>query len=115
PAKFVFNDEDRRGYAVDSLVSSGCIVSGSKVVSSVLYSNVRTNSWSTVEESVLLPECNVGRHCAIRRAIIDRGCQIPPHTRIGWDAEEDRARGFRVTEGGVTLVTRSMLGQSVGV
>ncbi|HWK54005.1 MAG TPA: glucose-1-phosphate adenylyltransferase [Hyphomicrobiales bacterium] len=115
PAKFVFNDEDRRGYAVDSLVSSGCIVSGSKVVSSVLYSNVRTNSWSSVEESVLLPECDVGRHCAIRRAIIDRGCVIPPHTRIGWDAEEDRARGFRVTRSGVTLVTRAMLGQSVGV
>jgi glucose-1-phosphate adenylyltransferase len=115
PAKFVFNDEDRRGYAVDSLVSGGCIISGSRVVRSVLYSSVRTNSWSTIEESVVLPEVNVGRYCEIRRAIIDRGCQIPPNTRIGFDPVEDQARGFRVTSGGVTLVTRSMLGQSVGV
>jgi glucose-1-phosphate adenylyltransferase len=114
PAKFVFNDEDRRGYAVDSLVSGGCIISGSKVVSSVLYSNVRTNSWSTIEESVLLPEVNIGRHCKIRKAIIDRGCSIPANTTIGYDREADIASGFRVTAGGVTLVTRSMLGQTVG-
>ena len=114
PAKFVFNDEDRRGYAVDSLVSGGCIISGSKVVSSVMYSNVRTNSWSTIEESVLLPEVNVGRHCKIRKAIIDRGCSIPANTTIGYDKDADIASGFRVTAGGVTLVTRSMLGQSVG-
>jgi glucose-1-phosphate adenylyltransferase len=114
PAKFVFNDEDRRGYAVDSLVSGGCIISGSKVVSSVLYSNVRTNSWSTIEESVLLPEVNVGRHCKIRKAIIDRGVSIPANTTIGYDRDADVASGFRVTAGGVTLVTRSMLGQSVG-
>ncbi len=114
PAKFVFNDEERRGYAVDSLVSGGCIISGSKVVSSVMYSNVRTNSWSTIEESVLLPEVNVGRHCKIRRAIIDRGVSIPANTTIGYDREADIASGFRVTAGGVTLVTRSMLGQSVG-
>ena len=115
PAKFVFNDEDRRGFAVDSLVSGGCIISGSKVEKSVLYSNVRTNSWSHIESAVLLPEANVGRHCHIRKAIIDRGCKIPEGMEIGIDAEKDRARGFRVTAGGVTLVTRSMLGQSVGV
>jgi len=115
PAKFVFNDEERRGYAVDSLVSGGCIISGSKISRSVMYSSVRTNSWSSIEESVILPEVNVGRYCEIRRAIIDRGCQIPPCTRIGFGLEEDRARGFRVTPGGVTLLTRSMLGQSVGV
>jgi len=115
PAKFVFNDDDRRGYAVDSVVSGGCIISGSKVAQSVLYSNVRTNSWSTIEESVLLPEANVGRHCRIRRAIIDRGCTIPAGTEIGYDLEADRARGFRVTAGGVTLVTRGMLGQAEGV
>jgi glucose-1-phosphate adenylyltransferase len=114
PAKFVFNDDDRRGHAVDSLVSGGCIISGSKVAKSVLYSNVRTNSWSVIEESVLLPEVNVGRHCKIRRAIIDRGCNIPANTEIGFDAEADAARGFRVTSGGVTLVTRAMLGQAVG-
>ncbi len=114
PAKFVFNDDDRRGYAVDSLVSGGCIISGSKIVQSVLYSNVRTHSYSTIEESVLLPEVDVGRNCHLRKTIIDRGCHIPPGTNIGLDAEADRARGFRVTEGGVTLVTRAMLGQSVG-
>lgn len=114
PAKFVFNDDDRRGHAVDSLVSGGCIISGSKVVKSVLYSNVRTNSWSLIEESVLLPEVNVGRHCKIRKAIIDRGCNIPANTEIGYDAAADAARGFRVTPGGVTLVTRAMLGQAVG-
>jgi glucose-1-phosphate adenylyltransferase len=115
PAKFVFNDDDRRGYAVDSLVSGGCIISGSKVVQSVMYSNVRTNSWSTIEESVLLPEVNVGRHCRLRRTIIDRGCHIPANTEIGFDAEADRARGFRVTAGGITLVTRGMMGQAEGV
>jgi len=115
PAKFVFNDDDRRGFAVDSVVSGGCIISGSKVAQSVLYSNVRTNSWSTIEESVLLPEANVGRHCRIRRAIIDRGCTIPAGTEIGYDLDADRARGFRVTAGGVTLVTRGMLGQAEGV
>jgi glucose-1-phosphate adenylyltransferase len=114
PAKFVFNDDDRRGYAVDSLVSGGCIISGSKVVQSVLYSNVRTNSWSTIEESVLLPEVNVGRHCRLRKTIIDRGCNIPANTEIGFDAAADAARGFRVTDGGITLVTRAMLGQAVG-
>jgi glucose-1-phosphate adenylyltransferase len=114
PAKFVFNDDDRRGHAVDSLVSGGCIISGSKVAQSVLYSNVRTNSWSVIEESVLLPEVNVGRHCRIRKAIIDRGCNIPANTEIGFDPAADAARGFRVTSGGITLVTRAMLGQAVG-
>ena len=114
PAKFVFNDDERRGYAVDSLVSGGCIISGTKIVSSVLYSNVRTHSYSVIEHSVLLPEVEVGRHCRLRKCIIDRGCQIPPNTEIGFDAEADRRRGLRVTDGGVTLVTRSMLGQSVG-
>ena len=114
PAKFVFNDEDRRGYAVDSLVSGGCIISGSKVENSVLYSRVRTNSWSHIDQAVLLPEVIVGRHCRISRAIIDRGCQIPQNTEIGLDHEADRERGFRVTKDGVTLVTRSMLGQTVG-
>ena len=114
PAKFVFNDDNRRGYAVDSLVSGGCIISGTKIVQTVLYSNVRTHSYSTIEESVLLPEVDVARNCHLRKTIIDRGCHIPPGTSIGFDAEADRARGFRVTEGGVTLVTRAMLGQSVG-
>lgn len=114
PAKFVFNDDDRRGMAVDSLVSGGVIISGSSVSNSVIYSRVRANSWSTIEASVVLPEVNIGRNCTIRKAIIDRGCEIPEGMSIGVDHEEDRARGFRVTPGGVTLVTRTMLGQSVG-
>lgn len=111
PAKFVFNDDDRRGYAVDSLVSGGSIISGSSITSSVVYSRVRTNSWSSIRESVLLPEVNVGRHCQIYKAIIDKGCNIPEGYTIGLDPELDRARGFRVTQDGVTLVTRQMLGQ----
>lgn len=114
PAKFVFNDENRRGMAVDSLVSGGVIISGAKVVSSVIYSRVRANSWSYIQQSVVLPEASIGRNCTIRRAIIDRGCQIPEGMSIGVDPAADRANGFRVTDGGVTLVTRSMLGQSVG-
>jgi len=114
PAKFVFNDDDRRGSAVDSLVSSGCIVSGANVVSSVFFSRVRANSWASITESVVLPEVNIGRHCRIHKAIIDRGCSIPEGMEIGKDHATDRARGFRVTQGGVTLVTRHMLGQTVG-
>lgn len=114
PAKFVFNDDDRRGYAVDSLVSGGCIISGSCINRSIMFSNVRTNSYSTIEESVLLPDVNIGRHCRIQKTIIDRGCNIPAGTNIGVDHRADREKGFRVTEGGVTLVTRTMLGQSVG-
>jgi glucose-1-phosphate adenylyltransferase len=114
PAKFVFNDENRRGFAVDSLVSSGCIISGSAINKSILFSNVKTRSWSQIEQSVLLPDATVGRHCRIRKAIIDRGCEIPEGMVIGYDQNEDKSRGFRVTSGGVTLVTRAMLGQSVG-
>ncbi len=112
PAKFIFDDEDRRGRAVDSMVSGGCIISGSEVRHSLLFSNVRVNSYSTVKDSVLLPEVNVGRHCRITRAIIDRGCQIPPNTVIGENLEEDRKR-FYVSPGGVVLVTPEDLGQKL--
>lgn len=114
PAKFVFNDDDRRGAAYDSTVSGGCIISGSSVTRSLLFSNVRIHSYSVLEEAVLLPEVTVHRHCKLRRVIIDRGCVIPEGTEIGFDKKADRARGFRVTEKGVTLVTRGMLGQQVG-
>jgi glucose-1-phosphate adenylyltransferase len=114
PAKFVFNDDTRRGLAVDSLVSGGVIISGASVTSSVIYSRVRANSWSAIHESVVLPDANIGRNCTIHKAIIDRGCEIPEGMRIGVNHAEDRARGFRVTDGDVTLVTRAMLGQSVG-
>ncbi|MCB1666094.1 MAG: glucose-1-phosphate adenylyltransferase [Pseudomonadales bacterium] len=114
PAKFVFDDDDRRGAAIDSLVSSGCIISGSMVRKSVLFSNVRIHSYSTIEEAVVLPDVVIERHCKLRKVIIDRGCTVPEGIVIGYDREADLARGFRVTPKGVTLVTRAMLGQSVG-
>jgi len=112
PAKFVFDEEDRRGMAVDSTVSGGCIISGAKISRSLLFSNVRVRSYSLIEESVILPEVVVGRNCRIRKAIIDRACIIPDDTEIGYNHEQDRARGFRVTDRGVVLVTQDMLGQS---
>lgn len=114
PAKFVFDDDDRRGAAMDSLVSSGCIISGSTVRKSILFSNVRIHSYSTIYEAVVLPDVVIGRNCKLRKVIIDRGCNVPAGTVIGYDREADIKKGYRVTEKGVTLVTRAMLGQSVG-
>jgi glucose-1-phosphate adenylyltransferase len=111
PAKFVFADEDRTGHAVDSLVSGGCIISGSKVQDSLLFSNVRVNSYSEVQESVILPDVEIGRNCKLRRVVIDRRCRLPDDTVIGYDLEEDRKR-YHVTENGIVLVTAEMIGQS---
>ena len=108
PAKFVFNRDDRRGMAVDSLVSGGCIVSGSHVDRSLLFSSCRINSYCSLREAVLLPSVTVGRHCRLTRVVIDRGCTIPAGMVIGEDAVED-AKRFERTEGGVTLVTGNML------
>ncbi len=112
PAKFVFDEPGRRGVALDSLVSGGCVVSGATVRGSVLFSHVNVHTGSTVEKSVVLPDVDIGRDCEIRNAIIDRGCQIPAGTKIGVNPEED-AKIYRVTEGGVTLVTPSMLDQPI--
>ncbi len=114
PAKFVFDDSDRRGMAVDSMVSGGCIISGSKIKGSLLFSDVVVNSYSSIEESVVLPNATIGRNCKIRKAIIDRSCHVPEGSVIGYDAEQDKANGFRVTNKGVVLVTRGMLGQAEG-
>ncbi|MBK1645539.1 glucose-1-phosphate adenylyltransferase [Thiocapsa imhoffii] len=111
PAKFVFDDEDRRGMAVDSLVSGGCIISGATVRHSLLFSNVRINSYTSVQDSVILPDVLIGRNCTIRNAVIDRYCQIDEGTVIGLDQDADRRAGYFVSEGGVTLVTPEMLGQ----
>ena len=108
PAKFVFDDEDRRGVAVDSMVSGGCIISGSKVSNSLLFSSVRIHDYSTVDRAVILPRVRVGERCVIRNAIIDEGAVVPDGTQIGVDAAADRER-FYVSEDGVTLVTASML------
>ncbi|MCP3867482.1 MAG: glucose-1-phosphate adenylyltransferase [Gammaproteobacteria bacterium] len=110
PAKFIFDNDGRRGMAVDSMVSGGCIISGSKVRNSLLFSNVRLNSYSDVSDSVILPDVVIGRHCRIRKAVIDRGCKIPEGTIIGQDLEAD-AKRFLVSPGGVVLVTSEMLGQ----
>jgi glucose-1-phosphate adenylyltransferase len=107
PAKFVHNQPDRRGTAVESLVSGGCIVSGS-VFRSVLFSSVRVHSHSSVNWSVLLPEVQVGRGARLTKVIVDRGCSIPDGMVIGEDAEADALR-FHRSERGVVLVTRNML------
>ncbi|MDD5392576.1 MAG: glucose-1-phosphate adenylyltransferase [Thiothrix sp.] len=109
-AKFVFQDAGREGKALDSVVSAGCVISGAAVINSLLFSNVKVHSYSTVKESVLLPEVQVGRHCRITRAVIDRGCKLPEGTIIGEDRTADTKR-FRVTPNGITLVTPEMLGQ----
>ena len=110
PAKFVFDDEDRRGMAVDSMVSGGCIISGATVRHSCVFSNVRVNSFSYIENSVIMPDVEIGRDCTIKKAIIDHGCQIPAGTVIGENRQDDEERFF-VSKGGVVLVTPDMLGQ----
>src|SRR5829696_7326169 len=105
PAKFVFADEGRRcGQALDSIISAGCIVSGSRVSGSVLCPNVRVHSFCDIDQAILMPGVRVGRHARIHRAIIDRDVLIPRGALIGFDAEEDRRR-HTVTEGGVVVVT----------
>jgi len=108
PAKFVFNDDGRRGMAVDSLVSGGCIISGGSVNRSVLYSKVHIHSYAEVEEAVLLPGVDVGRGCKLRKVVIDVDCALPEGMQIGFDPAEDARRFYR-TEAGVVLVTREML------
>ncbi|HYD70770.1 glucose-1-phosphate adenylyltransferase [Azospirillum sp.] len=108
PAKFVFDDEDRRGMAVDSLVSGGCIISGSVVRQSLLFSSVRVNSYSELNECVVLPEVDIGRHCRLSKVVIDRGVEIPEGLVVGEDPEADARRFYR-TENGVCLITREMI------
>ena len=113
PAKFVFDEKDRRGEAIQSMVSGGCVVSGSQVRHSLLFSRVYVHSYSTINESVILPDVDIGEGCRINKAIIDAGSRIEPGTVIGEDPDHDRERGFRVTKSGLTLVTPDMLGQSL--
>jgi len=105
PAKFVFAEAGRTGTALDSIVSMGCIVSGSMVKNSVLSPDVRVNSYSEIDASILFSHVNIGRHCRIRKAIIDRDVHIPEGTTIGYDPEADLQRYF-VTDSGITVVTR---------
>lgn len=112
PAKFVFNDEGRRGMAVDSMVSGGCIISGATVRRSLLFSNVQVNSASLVEDAVVLPDVSIGEHCRLRKVVIDKGCDIPNGTVIGEDRAHDFKR-FYITDSGVIVVTPEMLGQEM--
>ncbi len=108
PAKFVLDEDGRRGMAVNSMVTGGCIISGAYVTQSLLSTDVRIEDGSRVESAVLLPGVSVGRRCGLKRCIVDENCNIPDNTRIGFDLEIDRKR-FYVTEGGVVLVTADML------
>lgn len=112
PAKFVFDNEERRGHATDSLISGGCIISGANIRNSVLFSDVRVNSYSSIEHSVLLPKVDVGRHVVLKRVVVDNGARIPDGMEIGVNLEQDKKR-FHVTESGVVLVTPDMLGQNL--
>jgi len=105
PAKFVFSEPGRTGSAVDSIISSGCIVSGGAVRNSVFSPDVRVNSYAEVDSSIVFSHVNIGRNCRIRKAIIDRDVHIPEGTVIGYDHESDRKRYF-VTDTGITVVTR---------
>jgi glucose-1-phosphate adenylyltransferase len=108
PAKFVHDTDERRGLAVNSMVSGGCIVSGATVRQSLLFSKVRVNSYAYLRQSVILPEVNIGRHARLFKTVVDRGCDIPPGLIVGEDAAEDSRRFYR-SEGGVTLITKEML------
>lgn len=112
PAKFVFDDEDRRGQALDSSVSGGCIISGATVRHSLLFSNVKVNSYSVVEDSVILPNVIINRHARLRRVIVEKQCVIPEGLTVGYDAAADRQK-FYVTDKGITLITPEMLGQPI--
>jgi len=112
PAKFAFDDENRRGMAVDTMLSGGCLITGSTVRHSVLFSNVRVHSYSLVEDSVVLPDVEIRRRCRIKRCVIDKGAVLHEGTVIGEDPVLD-AKRFHVSEGGIVLVTPDMLGQDV--
>ena len=110
PAKFVFAEEgskSRRGEAVDSIVCLGTIISGGHVARSILGPNTRVNSYAQIEDSILFEGVDVGRHARIRRAIIDKGVHIPQGASIGYDHDQDRARGFTVSEGGVVVIAKA--------
>ena len=112
PAKFVFDEDERRGHAVNSLVASGCIVSGATVRGSILFSKSRVAEGSLIEGSLLLPNVVAGRHVHLVRTIVDKHCRLPDGFQAGIDPAADLARGFHVTSGGITLITPGMLGQT---
>ena len=108
PAKFIHNEDGRRGQAVSSLVSGGCVVSGACVTESLLFTGVRVNSYTEVERAVVLPYVDIGRSCRLKNVVVDRGVKIPPKLVVGEDPELD-AKRFRRTKKGVCLITQSMI------
>jgi len=112
PAKFVFNEKNRKGMAVDSMIAGGCIISGAHIQHSLLFNNVTINACSRIEDAVILPDVVVGENCRIKRAVIDKGCIISDATIIGDNIETDAQR-FYVSPEGIVLVTPDMLGQSL--
>jgi len=112
PAKFIFDDEERRGMAVDSMVSGGCIISGAVVRHSLLFSSVHVHSYSTVKDCVVLPSVEIGENCHLTKVVVDKGCRIPAGTVIGADLNED-AKRYHVTPNGIVLVTPEMLGLEI--
>ncbi len=110
PAKFVFNNDGRRGIATDSLVSGGCLISGSKVNQSVLFSDVRVHDYCKIDGAVILPKVTVHHNAVLKNVVIDRGCVIPEGLQIGVNPEEDKKK-YYVSDKGITIVTPDMLGQ----
>jgi glucose-1-phosphate adenylyltransferase len=106
PAKFVFDEEGRRGEAIDSIVSGGCILSGGKVKQSVLGRGVRVHTGAEVEGCVIMDNCDIGRRAKVRRAILDKNVRVPADTEVGYDLEADRARGWHVTDSGIVVIGR---------
>jgi glucose-1-phosphate adenylyltransferase len=118
PSKFVFNSDERCGEAHDSIVCPGAIISGGRVSRTIVGPQTRVNSYADVEDSILFSRVNIGRNAKIRRAIIDKGVSIPENFRVGFDIEEDEARGFTVSPGGVVVIAKAesiepMLAESV--
>jgi glucose-1-phosphate adenylyltransferase len=107
PPKFVFNSEERRGEAHDSIVCAGAVISGGRVTRTIVGSQARVNSYAEVEESIIFSQVDIGRHAKIRRAIIDKGVHIPEGVRIGYDEEEDLARGFTVSDNGIVVIAKA--------
>ena len=112
PAKFIFNDEGRRGIAIDSMISGGCVISGATVRRSLLFSNVRVESYSLVDDSVILPNVTIGERCRLRKVVIDKGCIIPDGLVVGEDRDADRQR-FDISPDGVVVISPEMLGQEL--
>ncbi len=108
PAKFIHDEENRRGHAISSMVAGGCIISGTQIRNSLLFTQVHTNSFSQLEEAVVLPRAVIGRHAHLRRCVVDRGVHIPEGLVVGQDPSDD-AEFFEVSKGGITLITQPMI------